>query len=117
MGIGFSIAVLALISTIFICGMYVTLRAKDRLGRLMAFGMTFLLVVQGVVNIGVVTGCLPTKGLALPLVSYGGTNLISAFIAIAVIMNVGYGAMKAERAKCPRATTLPGKKPLLAEGK
>ena len=55
----------------------------------MAFGMTFLLVYQGIFNIGVVTGLFPTKGLALPFFSYGGTNLVVAMFAIGTLVNVG----------------------------
>jgi cell division protein FtsW len=64
------------------------MRAPDRLGRLLAFGMTLLLVLQAALNIGVVTGILPTKGLALPFISYGGTNLITALFAVGTLMNV-----------------------------
>lgn len=89
MGYGFSISIVVLYAVLLVCGTMISLRAPDRLGRLLAFGMTFLLAFQAAFNIGVVTGCLPTKGLALPFISYGGTNLISAMIAIGVLINVG----------------------------
>lgn len=102
LGLFFSIAVLLLFLAVFVCGMYVSMHASDRLGGLLAFGMTFLVAVQAIVNIGVVTGCLPTKGLALPLISYGGTNLISALTAIGIIMNVAIVTMRDERRRSPR---------------
>ena len=63
--------------------------APDRLGRLFAYGMTFLVFFQALFNIGVVTGCCPTKGIALPFISYGGTNLVTAMVAVGVLFNVG----------------------------
>lgn len=74
---------------ILVCGVLIAMRAPDKLGRLIAFGMTILLVFQAAFNIGVVTGCLPTKGIALPFISYGGTNLVVALMAIGVLVNVG----------------------------
>ena len=106
-GLAFSLVVLLAFTMIFVCGMYVALHARDRLGRLLAFGMTFLVVVQAVVNIGVVTGVLPTKGLALPLISYGGTNLMSALFAIGVIINVGLVTMRTERKNMPHVARPP----------
>lgn len=88
-GLIFSISLLALFSLFFFCGMYISSRAPDRFGRLLAFGMTFLIVFQAIFNIGVVTKCLPTKGLALPFISYGGTNLITAMVAVGVLFNIG----------------------------
>lgn len=88
-GLIFSISLLALFTVFFVCGMIISARAPDRLGRLLAFGMTFLIFFQAVFNIGVVTKCLPTKGLALPFISYGGTNLITAMVAVGVLFNVG----------------------------
>ena len=87
-GIAFSLLLLALFVTLFICGVIIAAKSQDRLGRLMAFGMTFLLFFSALFNIGVVTGLLPTKGLALPFISYGGTNLMTALIAIGVIINI-----------------------------
>lgn len=89
LGLIFSLVMLALFIALFVCGIIISLRATDRLGRLLAFGMTFLLVFQAVFNMGVVTGCLPTKGLALPFISYGGTNLITALFAVGTLMNIG----------------------------
>ena len=51
------------------------LRARDFGGFLLSFGVTFSLVFQGVVNIAVVSGTAPTKGISLPFVSYGGSGL------------------------------------------
>ncbi len=88
-GFRFSIIILLAFAAILVCGMLISMRAPDRLGRLLAFGMTLLLVFQAVFNIGVVTDCLPTKGLALPFISYGGTNLIAALFAVGTLFNVG----------------------------
>lgn len=88
-GFLFSIGVLLAFVIILACGICISLRAPDRLGRMLAFGMTVLLVFQAGFNIGVVTGCLPTKGLALPFMSYGGTNLVTAMLAVGTLMNIG----------------------------
>jgi cell division protein FtsW len=88
-GFTFSVIVLLAYAVLLVCGILISIRAPDRLGRLLAFGMTLLLVFQAAFNIGVVTGCLPTKGLALPFISYGGTNLITALVAVGTLMNVG----------------------------
>lgn len=89
LGFFFSIGVVVAYAVILICGMRISMRAPDTLGRLLAFGMTFLLVFQGAWNIAVVTGCTITKGLALPFVSYGGSNLITALAAIGTLVNIG----------------------------
>lgn len=89
LGFGFSIAVVLAYLIILICGVLISMRAPDQFGRLLAFGMTLLLVFQAAFNIGVVTGCLPTKGLALPFISYGGTNLITALFAVGTLINIG----------------------------
>lgn len=88
-GLVFSLVLLALFVTLFVCGVRIALRAPDRLGRLFAFGATFLIFFQALFNIGVVTGWLPTKGLALPFISYGGTNLVTAMVAVGLLFNVG----------------------------
>lgn len=95
LGLIFSVLVLIGFFTFFVCGTVIAYKAKDRLGRLIAVGATFLIFFQVIFNIGVVTGCLPTKGLALPFISYGGTNLMTAMIAVGLLVNVS-------RASTPR---------------
>ena len=87
-GIVFSLLILTLFVTIFVCGMIISANSCDRLGKFIAFGVTFLIFTQAMINISVVTGLLPTKGLALPFISYGGTNLMSALISIGMLINV-----------------------------
>ena len=87
-GIVFSLLILMLFVTIFVCGMIISANSCDRLGKFIAFGVTFLIFTQAMINISVVTGLLPTKGLALPFISYGGTNLMSALISIGMLINV-----------------------------
>ena len=87
-GIGFSLLLLALFVMVFICGVIISVKSCDRLGKFIAFGVAFLIFFQAMFNMGVVTGLLPTKGLALPFISYGGTNLMSALIAIGMLINV-----------------------------
>lgn len=87
-GLGFSLLLLGLFVSVFICGIVISVNACDRLGRFMAFGVSFLLFFQVLFNLSVVTGLAPTKGLALPFISYGGTSLMSAMTAIGILMNV-----------------------------
>ena len=88
-GLVFSLALLALFVTIFVCGIMISLHAPDRLGQLIASGVTFLIFLQAVCNMGVVSGVLPTKGLALPFISYGGTNLVMSLTAMGLLFGVG----------------------------
>lgn len=88
LGYVFTIMVLLLFAVILVCGIYISLHAQDVLGRLLAFGFTLLLVMQAAINVGVVTGCLPTKGLPLPFISYGGSSLVGSMVAIGILINV-----------------------------
>jgi cell division protein FtsW len=88
-GFVFSIFVVIAFIVLLACGVLIAIRAPDRLGCLLAFGMILLLIFQAAFNIGVVTNCLPTKGLALPFLSYGGTNLVTALFAIGTLINIG----------------------------
>jgi len=81
--------ILALFAGILICGMIISFRCPDKFGKLLAFGITMLLTVQAAINIGVVTGCLPTKGLPLPFISYGGTSLLVSIACVGILLNIG----------------------------
>ena len=81
---------------ILVCGIYISAHAPDRFGKYLAFGMTFLLTSQAGINLGVITGILPTTGIALPFMSYGGTSIVASMIAAGVILNVGRKALEAK---------------------
>ncbi|MBI3991097.1 MAG: putative lipid II flippase FtsW [Candidatus Omnitrophica bacterium] len=69
-------------------GTRISARSQDMFGQLLALGMVSLIATQALINIGVVTGSLPTKGLPLPLVSYGGSALIFNMIEVGLLLNV-----------------------------
>jgi cell division protein FtsW len=83
-----TMGVILLFVGILICGLMITRQAPDPFGRLMGFGFTMMLVLQAAINMGVVTGCLPTKGLPLPFISYGGTSLVASVAAVSVLLNI-----------------------------
>jgi len=66
----------------------VAIHAEDNFGRFLAFGIAVLLGMEAFVNIAVVTGMLPTKGLALPFISYGGSSLILSLAAVGILLNI-----------------------------
>jgi cell division protein FtsW len=72
----------------FVCGACIAFHARDRFGLLLGFGITMVLTLQAAVNIGVTTALLPNKGLPLPLISYGGSNLLLCLGALGVLINI-----------------------------
>ena len=64
---------------------------RDRFGMLLAAGITLALGLQGFVNIAVVMGLVPTKGLTLPFISYGGSALLIDLFAVGVLLSVARG--------------------------
>ena len=89
LGLVATVAVVIAFCVILFCGTYVAYHAHDRFGRLMALGLTVMLTFEAGFNIGMVTGCLPTKGLALPFISYGGTSMFASLVAAGLIISVG----------------------------
>lgn len=73
-------------------GVRVALRAADDYGTYVAFGISTLFSLQVIINLGVAMGILPTKGLTLPLVSYGGSSLCINLIAIGILLSISRGA-------------------------
>jgi cell division protein FtsW len=69
-------------------GMRTALRTQDMFGRFLAVGITSMVVVQALTNISVVLGLMPTKGIPLPLISYGGSSLFITLACIGVLLNV-----------------------------
>ena len=89
LGIVFSVATVLLFLAFFVLSVYIARKAQDRFGRFLVVGMTFIIFFQAMFNVGVVCKALPTKGMALPFFSYGGTNMLGAFFAIGTILSVG----------------------------
>ena len=89
LGVGATIGVVLLFVVFLLCGIRISGRAPDVGGRLLAFGITILITLQAAINIGVVTGRLPTKGLPLPFISFGGTSLMVTLFMVGVLLNVG----------------------------
>jgi cell division protein FtsW len=74
---------------LLICrGIRVSLRAPDSFGSYLALGLTLLIGLQACINMGVVTGMLPTKGLSLPFLSYGGSSLLVNLLAVGILLNI-----------------------------
>jgi len=64
------------------------MRARDRFGMLLGFGVTVIIALQAAINIGVTTTMLPNKGLPLPFISYGGTNLVFCLLCVGILVNI-----------------------------
>ncbi len=69
-------------------GLRTALLAPDSFGSYLSMGMTVMIALQVLINIGVVTSSIPTTGITLPLISYGGTSLIVTLASIGIILNV-----------------------------
>jgi cell division protein FtsW len=83
-----ALAVVALFLVILWRGIRITLAMGDPFSRMLALGITLLIALQGLINMAVVTGLLPTKGIVLPLVSYGGSSLVITLGALGVLLNI-----------------------------
>lgn len=73
---------------IILCGGLIAANAKDRFGKLLAMGILLLISLQAAVNIGMTTSLLPNKGMPLPFISYGGSNLAVSLFMIGILVNI-----------------------------
>jgi cell division protein FtsW len=96
LGLAATLLVVGLFAAFLACGVVISLQAPDTFGRLLGFGYTLMTSVQAAINIGVVTGCLPTKGLALPFISYGGSSLLISMMCVGVLVNIARQGTPAE---------------------
>lgn len=85
--VGTMLVVVAFV-VLVICGVYIAYRASDSFGLLLGSGITFLIGLQAFINIGVVTSTLPNKGLPLPFISYGGSNLLMMLASIGLLLSI-----------------------------
>lgn len=87
LGLAFTLGVVALFATILVCGLLHLRRAPNLFHFLLVGGCILLITVQAVINIGVVTGVFPTKGMSLPFISAGLSNLLLMGVLLGVIWN------------------------------
>ncbi|MEJ2589599.1 MAG: FtsW/RodA/SpoVE family cell cycle protein, partial [Deltaproteobacteria bacterium] len=80
--------VIILFGALIVRGIKVALNAKDLYSSYLALGLTCFIALQVIINMGVVVGLLPTKGLPLPLISYGGSSLVITLASVGVLMNI-----------------------------
>jgi cell division protein FtsW len=97
LGLIATLAVIVAFVVIAICGIYIALRSRDTFGSLLALGITLLISLQAAINIGVVTSALPNKGLPLPFISYGGSNLLAMFVGVGILFSVARQAPAREK--------------------
>lgn len=88
LGLRVSLIVVFLFVVIVLCGIMIALHAKDRFGLLAGCGIVALVGLQAAVNIGVTTSLLPNKGLPLPFISYGGSNLVACLFGVGLLLNI-----------------------------
>jgi cell division protein FtsW len=85
----FGVSVVLLLYALLIYkGVKIALRAPERFGTYLAFGLTLAVGLQALINSAVVMGLLPTKGLPLPFISYGGSSLLTNLLAMGILMNI-----------------------------
>ena len=88
LGLPFTWAVVMGYILIILCGGLIASNAKDRFGKLLATGILLLISLQAAVNIGMTTSLLPNKGMPLPFISYGGSNLAVCLFMVGILVNI-----------------------------
>jgi cell division protein FtsW len=86
------LAIMAIFAVILVRGLRASAACHDDFGRLLAIGLTVMIVGQALVNMSVVLGLLPTKGIPLPFVSYGGSSLLVNLVAVGILLNISQQA-------------------------
>lgn len=95
-----TLGVLLLFAVLVACGVIISLRTADLFGQYLGLGTTLLLALQALINVGVVTAWLPTKGLALPFLSYGGSNVVMNLVAVGILLSIyRHGAAESRNAE------------------
>jgi cell division protein FtsW len=88
LGLVGALAVIILFAIFLWRGTRAALRTQDNFGRFLAVGITSMIVLQAFINISVVLGLMPTKGIPLPFVSYGGSSLFVTLMCVGVLLNI-----------------------------
>jgi cell division protein FtsW len=101
LGLIATLLVVAAFTALLFCGVHIAMNSADMFGMLLGSGITFLIGLQAFINIGVVTSALPNKGLPLPFISYGGSNLLMMLTSVGLLLSI------ARRAREPGGPIMP----------
>jgi cell division protein FtsW len=104
LGLIATLAVVVAFAVLTLCGAYIASHARDVFGFLLGSGLTLLIGLQAAINIGVVTGVVPNKGLPLPFISYGGSNLLITLTSVGLLVSI---ARRAAEAQADESHSLP----------
>lgn len=97
--------ILGLFAILVIRGLRLSLKAPDAFGSYLALGLTLAICLPAAINMGVVSGILPTKGLALPFLSYGGSSMIASLLAVGILLNISSQISRPGGPPPPQAAT------------
>lgn len=97
LGLIATLAIVVAFVVIALCGFCIAVNARETFGFLLASGATLLICLQAAINIGVVTSALPNKGLPLPFISYGGSNLLAMLVCVGLLFSVARHAPVREK--------------------
>ncbi len=104
LGLRFTLLTVFCFLLILLAGVLIAMNAKDRFGMLLGFGITLVIILQAAINIGVTTSLLPNKGMPMPFISYGGSNLAVSLFLIGILLNIH---RQGRREPKPRARVVP----------
>ena len=88
LGLVGTLGILLAFALLVACAVIIALRASDLFGQYLGMGIALLIAMQALINVGVVTAWLPTKGLPLPFISFGGSNLVLNMVAVGLLLNI-----------------------------
>ena len=101
LGLWFTLGSVFCFVLIVVYGIAIAMHAKDIFGRLLAVGLTSIIVVPAMMNIGVCTAVLPNTGLPLPFISYGGTNMLFTLFAVGLLISIHRQTVFVTRSELP----------------
>jgi len=106
LGLVATLLVLVAFAAIVVCGLCIALNSRDNFGLFLGCGISCLIGLQAAINIGVVTSALPNKGLPLPFISYGGSNLLIMLTSVGILLSIARQAKAPDSILCRSASDL-----------
>lgn len=94
-----SVVVLSLYLGLFICAVLISKNAKDKFGQLLGISISLMFITYALINASVASGLVPTTGLPLPFISYGGTSMTILAISVGILINIGLSKAKEQESQ------------------